>query len=281
MAQEIGAEIVSADSRQVYRGMDVGTATPSMSERGGVPHHLLNVLDPDQKVTAGWFLDAATEVIGGLRSRGRPVVVVGGSTLYVHALLEGLAPLPSLDPARQSELAARAESPEGRRAMFAELERLDPIAAQTLDASKSQRLTRLLGLVHQLERPVSELWEQHGGGLAGFVPSPSLIVVERPRLRLYARVNQRACDMVNNGLLDEITNLLRQWPGSRTILETTIGYREMIPVLEEGADLSEAVRLVQRNSRRYAKRQLTWYRRYPDARWLDAGTATVADVLAA
>ena len=276
IAQQTGAEILSADSRQLYRGLDVGTATPTLAERGGVPHHLINVLDPTERVNAGWFAAQAHAALEAIWARGKEVVVVGGSTLYVHALVEGLAPLPSLPPDLERTLNETARTEEGRDLLFQELRQRDPDAAATLDPTKSQRLIRLLGVVRHSGRRVSDLWQD-----ADASPfNTRLVVLDRPRERLYRRIDARVVDMMERGLLEEVRDVLQRWPGSRSVLEATIGYRELVPVLDGGADLGEAIALIQRNSRRYAKRQLTWYRRYPEAEWVDAGSVTAEAVTA-
>ncbi len=277
VAQAWGAEIVSADSRQLYRGLDIGTDTPSVAERQGVPHHLIDVLDPTEPVNAGWFAQHARQAAEAAWARGREVVVVGGSTLYVHALVAGLAPLPSLPPGLELELADVAATAAGRADLFKELQRLDPDAAASLDASKSQRLVRLLGVVRHTGRRVSDVWKDAQ-------PAPlrtRLVVLERPRPELYRRIDRRVLDMLGRGLVAETQRVLDTWPASRPILESTIGYRELLPVLAGDRSLEDATALIQRNSRRYAKRQLTWYRRYPDALWLQADAATPGAVLQA
>ena len=274
VAQHTGAEIISADSRQLYRGLDIGTATPSLEDRGGVPHHLIDVLDPTERVNAGWFADQARAAAEAVWARGNPVVVVGGSTLYVHALIEGLAPLPSLPAEMERELAEQARSPEGRSALFEELKSRDTIAAATLDATKTQRLVRLLGSARTLKSRVSNVWSNNG--TIDF--KSQLLVLERPRVELYSRIDARVLSMISGGLVSEVQNVLKRWPESLPILQGTIGYKELLPVIDGTAHLGDAVALIQRNSRRYAKRQLTWYRRYPQAQWVNAATATVETV---
>ncbi len=277
VATRTGAEVISADSRQVYRGLDIGTATPTEAERVGVPHHLLDVIDPTMRVSAGWFERQARDSIAEIRSRGKPVVVVGGSTLYVHALVEGLAPLPSLDPDLERDLREAAGSAEGRGALFQELKEADPAAAATLDPTKSQRLVRLVGVLRQSGRRVSEAWDQ-----AAAPPIASrLVVLDRPRADLYRRIDARVLRMIERGLVEEARSVLDRWPSSREVLEATIGYREVLPVIDGSQDLDSAVALIQRNSRRYAKRQRTWYRRYPDAVWLDAAQVTAQQLVEA
>ena len=277
VARAVDGEVVSADSRQVFRGLEVGTATPSLGERGGVPHHLIGVLDPGTPVSAGWYLVQARRAIEDCWRRGRPVVVVGGSTLYVHALVAGLADLPDVPPDTERQLAVEIREPDGPGRLYRELAQADPEAAATLDPSKSQRLLRLVGLTRTSPVSVSEMWRR-----PPVPPVPSrLVVLDRPRPELYARIDARVEAMLAAGLRGELETALSRWPGARDTLSTTIGYRELLAVREGQQTLAQAVETIQRNSRRYAKRQLTWYRRYPEALWMDAASATADDVLRA
>ncbi len=274
VAEAIGGEIVSADSRQLYRGMDIGTAKPSREDRARVPHHLLDVLDPGTRITAGHWLELARARIEALASRDKSAVVVGGSTLYVHALVSGLADLPPVPATLERQLMAQATEAGGADRLFDELQAADPEAARTLDPTKTQRLVRWVGVLRTTRRRPSELWaESQRPG----VPS-KLVVLDRPREELYARIDGRVDQMLDDGLVDEIVRLGED-PASLPTLRATIGYQEWLPVLTGERTPEEAVRLIKRNSRRYAKRQLTWYRRYPDALWLDAQTASVDSLL--
>lgn len=275
VAEAVGAEVVSADSRQVYRGLDVGTAAPSAADRARVPHHLVASLAPGEPYSAGQFLRSLGQTLADLRARRVPAVVVGGSTLYVEAIVRGLADLPALPDAVAAPLAEAAASPEGRDRLYAELAVADPDAAATLDPTKSHRLARLVGLLRHTGRPPSELWRERA-----VPPAPHvLVVLDRPREELYRRIDRRVDRMVADGLEDEVRRLYARGDRVRPLLRATIGYREVVGVLEGRHDWDEAVRLIKRNSRRYAKRQLTWYRRYPDALWLDARTATAGSLL--
>lgn len=274
-ASHVGAEILSADSRQVYRHLDIGTAKPSPEERAAVKHHLVDVLEPGTPYSAGQFLRDAQEVIADVQTRGGTVIVTGGSTLYVHALVEGLADLPALDPALVAQLTDQASTPGGRHALFDELSAADPQAAATLDPTKTQRLTRFVGLWRTEGRRPSELWEEaHVPG----VPH-RLVVLDRPRADLYRRINRRVDAMMQAGFLQEVQALWSERPEARPLLQTTIGYRELAEHLEGHLRLSEAIALIKQRSRQYAKRQLTWYRRYDHAMWVDARSAAVSDLL--
>lgn len=275
VAERVGAEIVSADSRQVYQGMDIGTATPSHDERDRVRHHGLDLLDPADRVSSGALAEEVKNAITDIGNRGRPALVVAGSTLYVHALVEGLADLPQVPASLEAELSASVATPTGAQALFEELQAADPVAVETLDVTKSQRLVRYVGVWrHSGQRP-SELWEERRQPA---IPH-RLVVLTRPRDELYARIERRVDAMIEAGLMDEVARLADRGGATRRTLEATIGYRELLPVLDGDRELAEAVRLIKRNTRRYAKRQLTWYRRYDHAVWFEAGSATVEDVL--
>ena len=277
VARRLGAEIVSADSRQLYRGLDIGTAKPTPSEQSEVPYHVIDALPLGVRCSAGRFLERAKLAITDVQSQGLPVVVVGGSTLYVHALVEGIPDVPPIASDLESELLDAVATPEGAEALYRELEAADPDAATTLDPTKTHRLVRWAGVWRETGRRPSEVW-----AAAGHRSVPSILVVlDRPRPDLYARIDQRVDQMMSDGLLAEAERLLSESEDARRTLEATIGYRELLPVLEGDRALDEGVRLIKRNTRRYAKRQLTWYRRYPDALWLDAATTDVDALLAA
>ena len=276
LAEQVGAEIASADSRQLYRGLDIGTAKPTAAEQRRVPHHLIDRLNLGERSTAGsyrtWFDDVAADVA----RRGRPLVVVGGSTLYVHALVAGLAELPPVPPPLEAQLLREIASPAGAQALFDELAAADPAAASTLDPTKTQRLVRLCGVLRSTGHAPSELWAANR-----VAPVPSrLVVLDRPRPDLYARIDQRVDAMIEAGLLVEAQALASRGSEARRTLGATIGYQELLPVFDGERTLDEAVHIIKRNSRRYAKRQLTWYRRYDDALWLDARRQTADDLLA-
>ncbi len=270
VAQEVGAEIISADSRQVYRGLSIGTAKPTKEERAQVPYHLLDVLDVGARFSAGEFLQCVQIAITDVHSRNRPVVVVGGSTLYVHALVEGLAEVPSVSPGLEAELLSEARTRSGAAGLFEELSEVDPQAAATVDATKTHRLVRWVGVWRETGRRPSSFWDE-----SKLPPVPSILtVLTRPRDDLYRRIDARVLRMMDAGLLSEVAHLASLGPVSRSTLEATIGYRELLPVLAGERTVEAGVRLIQRNSRRYAKRQLTWYRRYSQALWLDASETT-------
>ena len=265
LAERLGAEIVSADSRQVYRPLTVGTAKPSPGELTRVPHHFINERDLGEPFSAGIFAREAAQRIRAIRARGRRALVVGGSTLYLHALQHGLADIPPVEDAVRARLMDRLDA-EGAEALYAELEEIDPAYAATLDATKTHRLVRGLEVYHGTGRPLSRYHEEQPPPPFAFVT----VVLQRDRKQLYARINRRVDQMLERGLLDEVRALSGDALSRGAPPLRTIGYREVLSHFEGQYDRAEMTRLIKRNTRRYAKRQLTWFRRYDDYRWLDA-----------
>lgn len=264
IAERLGAEIVSADSRQIYRPLTIGTAKPSPSELARVPHHFIDELDLDEPYSAGRFAEDANERIAEILARGHTPLVVGGSTLYIEALLHGLAEIPPTSVETRVRLMQRLKA-EGSERLFEELQRRDPASAATMDPTKSQRIVRALEVLEDTGRPLSFYHEQRPEPPYRFAP----VVLTRPRSRLYERINQRVDAMLDAGLLDENRRLLEARHDLSASPLRTIGYREPIAHLRGEITYEEMVRLLKQNSRRYAKRQLTWFRRRPEYVWLD------------
>ena len=267
LAEQLGAEIVSADSRQIYRSLDIGTAKPSPAELQRVRHHFIDELPIDAPYTAGRFGQDAHARIDDIVSRGRIPLVVGGSTLYIHALKHGLANVPDVPSTVRATLEDELKH-HGPERLFAELRKVDPRAAETMDPTKTQRLIRALEVHRSTGRPLSEF---HAEQEEARPPHRfKTYVLNRPREALYRRINERVDDMFARGLLDEVRGLLAHGFGPGLNPLRTIGYQEPIRFLQGEIAREEMVRLVKRNSRRYAKRQLTWFRRDDDNVWLDA-----------
>lgn len=264
LSQRLDGEIVSADSRQVYRPLSIGTAKPSPEVLGMTPHHFIGELDLDEPFSAGLFARAATERIEQIVSRGRLPIVVGGSTLYLEALIHGLADIPETSAATRDRLMERLHT-EGAPTLFQELQRVDAVSAATMDETKTHRVVRALEVYLDTGRPLSSYHVQAPAATQRFQP----FVLTRPRKELYQRINQRVDQMLERGLLDENRSLLTdEHAGSNAALRT-IGYREPMAYLRGEVSYDEMVRLIKRNTRRYAKRQLTWFRRHPEYTWCD------------
>jgi tRNA dimethylallyltransferase len=258
LAAEFPLEIVSMDSAMVYRGMDIGTAKPAPAIRERVPHHLIDILEPEQNYSAGRFAADAAKLIGGINARGRLALIVGGTMLYLKALSEGIARLPERDPATRAALDERAAC-EGWEALHAELVRLDPEAAARIQPTDRQRIQRALEVHAVTGRSLSEL--QRAPGAHG-VAVTSLALIPEDRSTLADAITRRFAAMLDAGLVDEVRRL-RQRPGltAASAAMRAVGYRQIWAWLEGRCTEEEAVARAVVATRQLAKRQLTWLRR--------------------
>ncbi len=266
LAEECGGEIVNADSMQVYRGMDIGTAKPTPEQRQRVPHHLIDIVTPDMNFTAADFRREAARVIADIGQRGKHVFVVGGTGLYIKALLQGLAESPGGDEAYREELQLLARE-MGNTELLRQLALVDPETAQRLHPNDQVRIIRALEVYRQSGRPLSSFRDAHG--FAGTYYQSLKIGLRVDRDELYRRIEQRVDRMVAAGLVDEVRGLLAAGYGPGLKSMRSIGYKEMCAFLAGTYGLEEAVRLIKRDSRRYAKRQLTWFSRENEIYWLE------------
>jgi len=266
LAERIGGEIVSADSRQIYRGMDIGTAKATREERSRVPHHLIDVVDPDQSLTLAQYRDRAAASIALISSRAPVAFLVGGTGLYVRALLEGwtVPEVPPNEPLRKS-LYERAER-EGALQLHQELARLDPTAAKAIDARNVRRVVRALEVCLETGVPLSTLQRR--------VPPNYAILrlgVTMPRERLYARIDARVENMLQAGLVEEVEALLARGYGTDLPAMSGLGYRQIAAHLQGRCSLDEAVAEVKRQTRRFVRQQYNWFRTGDRAiHWVEA-----------
>ena len=276
LARQLDGEIISMDSRQVYRGMDVGTAKATLPERGSVPHHGLDLLDPDQAYSAGEFARDARRWIGEIRGRGRVPLLVGGTGFYLRALMEPLFREPPMDEGRRERLREYLSGLERER-LEAWVERLDPARSEVAAEGGRQRLTRTLEVALLTGRPLSE-W--HETAPAEGVPG-MVIVLQRDRDDLDRRVRRRAERMVAEGLAEEVDRLLRAGYTAEDPGLSGAGYGEMVQYLEGVLELDEAVDRMEIRTRQYSRRQLTWFRNQlpGDAVRIDAGAPLEEQVI--
>lgn len=274
LAQALGGEIVSADSRQIYRGMDIGTAKATPEERALVPHHLLDVVDPDQVLTLAEYQRLAYAAIDDILARGRLPLLVGGTGQYVRAVLEGwripeVAPRPELRAALAADAAAH-----GAEALHDRLAALDPVAAARIDPRNVRRVIRALEVCLSTGRPISELQTKS--------PPPYRIVqigVTRPRPELYARIDARVDRMIEAGLVDEVRRLADAGYGWDLPAMTGLGYRQIGQYLRGEITLDEAIALIKRGTRRFVQQQYNWFRPDdPAIHWIDPGVVGPEDV---
>ncbi|MGC2111655.1 MAG: tRNA (adenosine(37)-N6)-dimethylallyltransferase MiaA [Candidatus Korobacteraceae bacterium] len=268
LAQQFGGEIVSCDSIAVYRGFDIGTAKPTGEQRALVPHHLLDVAEPDEPFTAGEYARRVRPAIEDVSGRGRLPIVVGGTGLYLRALLEGLFPGPQRSEELRERLRERAAE-RGSVHLHRVLRRLDPVAAAKIHPNDTPKLIRAIEVCLASRTSMSELWEQHGREpLRGF--RILRIGLNPARDALYARINQRARQMFEDGLVEETKSLLERYSGQRKVMAIdSLGYRQATQLLRGELTREEAIAAAQQRHRNYAKRQMTWFRREPDVYWLE------------
>ena len=264
LAKGLGGEIVNADSVQIYRFMDIGTAKPTMADRAQVVHHLVDIVDPDQDFDASRYSQLAREVIANLARQGKPAIVVGGTGLYLKAIFHGLFPGAPSDPLVRQRLRREAEE-KGGVELYQRLQRIDPITAQRVHPHDLFRIIRALEVWECKGQPISALQSDHDFKDRPFLPLK--IGLQRPRPELYERIDSRVEEMMTQGLLEEVRGLLSRGYGPNLKSMQALGYRHIVRHLINGVDIAESVRTMKRDTRRYAKRQITWFQRDQEINW--------------
>lgn len=269
VAKALGTEIVSADSMQFYRGMEIGTGAPSDEQLAEVKHHFIGHLMPDEEMSAGDYEIEARKVVRGLNDAGKPAVVVGGSGLYVQALIDGMFEGPGKDEALRGRLEAEAEE-SGVAALYARLEGVDPDYAKVISENDLRRIVRALE-VHELSgERASVLYARHQANRDSL--EAVQFAIEYPREELYARIERRVDLMLEEGLIAEIALLVEMGYEADIKRLKSLGYREMLSYVQGERKLEEAVELMKMYTRRYAKRQLTWFRGDSRVEFMDTKT---------
>lgn len=266
LAQEFDGEIISADSRQVYRGMDIGTAKPTLEQRQRVPHHLIDVVAPDETFTLAQYQKLAYEAIDNVLARGRIPFLVGGTGLYVRAVVEGWG-IPRVPPKEElrAELYRQAEI-EGEEALHARLREVDPAAAERIDPRNVRRVVRALEVYLETGQPISELQRKK--------PPPYRILqigLTMERQELYRRIDERVDKMIEEGLVEEVRRLIEQGYGHDLPSMSGLGYQQIGMYLRDQVSLEEAIQLIKRHTRRFVHHQYNWFRLDDEnIRWFDA-----------
>ena len=265
LARMMGAEIVSVDSMAVYRGMDIGTAKPSPEERAEVPHHLIDIVDPAETFSAAEFARLAEECIADIRSRGREPLLVGGTPMYLRALLHGLFDGPAADWTLRRGLRALAETEPGRAELHARLRAVDPQAADRLHPNDVKRVIRAIEVRAATGRPISELQTQWGEGGDMPVRPHRMLVLDRDVDDLRRRIAGRIDAMFEAGFVEEVQALLARPEDLSRTARAAVGYAEVIQYVEQGGSLQETREAVRARTWRVARKQLTWLRGFPHA----------------
>lgn len=267
LAQRLPAEIVTADSMQVYRGMDIGTAKPTDEERRGVPHHGIDLVDPDEECNVADYRGHALAAIGAIHERGKLPILSGGTGLYVRAVVdEFLFPERGADWEFRRRLEKEAER-LGRPALHARLQAVDPETAARLHPNDLRRVVRALEVYERTGRPLSEHLREARGKASPF--DLLMFGLTRPREELYARINDRVHEQIRAGLVEEVAALLERGLDENDVSMKGLGYKEIIGYLKGRYSLDEAITMLQRDTRHYARRQLTWFRADKRIQWID------------
>ena len=268
LALQMNGEIINADSQQLYRQMNIGTAKPSNKVREKIPHHVIDVVDPDEEFNVARYRELATTSIHDIRKRGKQAIVCGGTGLYIKALTRGLFLGPVQDPGIRESLTLKAHR-HGLKALYEQLEQIDPSATSWIHPHDRQRIIRALEVYQMTGKPMSEWQKGHGFGETPFTTLK--IGLDRQRAELYDRINQRCDQMIEAGLIDEVRGLFEQGYDLDLKPLCSVGYRHMGLFLMGKMSLEEAVFLMKRDTRRLAKRQLTWFRSDREIRWFHPG----------
>jgi len=278
LAPRLNAEILSVDSMQVYRRMDIGTAKPTAAERAAAPHHLIDVVEPGESFSVARFVDLAERAIADITARGRRVLALAGTPLYLMGLMYGLFDGPAADVAFRAELRRRAEQ-EGNAALHAELASVDPESADRIHPNDLKRIERALEVWHATGRTLSEQQQQWSASTLRF---PAAVVgLRRTREDNARRINARVRQMIEQGLVGEVRSLLAEPAGLGEQAGQALGYAEIIAHLGGRLPLDEAIERIKINTRRLAKHQRTWFRKFPMTTWVDVEADDTASSTAA
>ncbi len=268
LARQFDGEIVSVDSMKVYRRMDIGTAKPSKEARQQVQYHMIDIVEPSESFSVGLFLEKANVAIEDIRSRGKAVIAVGGTALYIKALLYGLFEGPGGDEQIRVELRARAAA-EGLASLHRELAQIDPEAADRINVNDAKRIIRALEVYRLTGQPISSFQKQFKAERP--IQDWTVIGLRRERAVESRRINARVKKMIEMGLVDEVKSLLAEDQPLSQQARCAIGYAEIIGHLEGRMNLDDAIELIKKNTRHLAKGQRTWFKTFRPVHWVDVG----------
>lgn len=277
LARRTGGEIISIDSMKVYRRMDIGTAKPSAEIRREIPHHLIDIIEPSEEFSVARYVEQAQGAIADIHGRGKPIFVVGGTPLYIKGLTEGLFEGPGADPVIRARLHQQVES-EGQAALYRRLQQVDPEAAGRIHANDLRRIVRALEVFELTGQTISALQTQWDRQRTRY--NSVFIGLRRTREDQNRRTNARVRRMIEAGLVEEVEALLAEPTPLSETARKALGYAETIAHLQGGLTLAEAIEMIKINTRRLAKGQRTWFKRFRRTDWIDLAPDSTADEVA-
>jgi tRNA dimethylallyltransferase len=266
LAESLGAEIISIDSMKVYRRMDIGTAKPPKEAQKRIKYHLIDVVEPSEAFNVGTFLDLAYEAVEKIKRRNKPIIAVGGTALYMKALLYGLFEGPGTDEQIRTELRARAKA-EGLEQLYCQLKDVDAVAAERIGPNDAKRIIRALEVYELTGKAISQLQTQWN--TRNTKHDWTIIGLRRERPEESKRINARVKKMIDDGLVNEVESLLAEDKPLSQQAQGAIGYSEIIDYLNGKVTLEDAAELIKKNTRRLAKNQRTWFKTFKNVNWLD------------
>ena len=267
LARSLDAEIISMDSMAVYREMDIGTAKLAPEDRGGIPHHLIDIVDPSDNYSLAQYVNEAADNIAEIRLRNKNVLFVGGTPLYLKAMLRGIFEGPPADQDFRRELQRKMQG-QPPEVLHGLLEKVDPVSAKRLHPNDIKRIVRALEVYEKTKKPISEFQKQFDVGTP--LERCNVYVLQMPRELLYARINKRIDRMIYDGLLDEVKMLANRTASVGTSARQALGYKELFDYLEGRSTYPQAVEYIKQNTRNFAKRQETWFRGLCECRFIPA-----------
>ncbi|MDO5580483.1 MAG: tRNA (adenosine(37)-N6)-dimethylallyltransferase MiaA [Planctomycetia bacterium] len=277
LARRINAEIISLDSMAIYKKMDIGTAKPTMEERAGIPHHLIDIIGPDEEYSLAAYLKEAHRIADGIRSRGKRVLFAGGTPLYLKGALRGIFDGPPADPDFRTAM-EKEEAENGAGFLHERLKECDPRTADRLHPNDRRRIIRALEVFEKSGRPISYYQQQFDRPASA--EEAAVFVLDWEREKLYDRINRRVDQMIEKGLLEEAQLIRNSVPPPGKTACQAVGYRELFDYFDEKTSLQEAIDLIKQHSRNFAKSQGTWFRSLPECRFFSVAESTDQNDLA-
>lgn len=276
VSKRLGGEIINADSRQIYRFMDIGTGKPSLEERKEVPHHLLDIINPDERFDAGRFMEISDRCVEMIKNRQKIPIIVGGTGLYIRVFEKGLIPSPPIPDEIREEILRKKEE-KGVKFLYEELKRIDPETAEKVSLMDFPRIERALSYYIATGQKISEMRKRHGFKEKRY--DALKIYLEPPRKKLYCSIRERIYDMIKRGWIEETENLLKMGYNEDSPGFTSVGYKEIAGIIRGKMDLETAIEIIYKKTKEYARRQSFWFRKEPAFKIEDPDASKVIELV--